>query len=460
MKLFELYESPILSGANNLKNIATAVANSSSAEIDLAGEPVTLEYPEARYVYGLYKQALKDGRQEVFMQMLSDPRSFDRIMSTMGNMLYRDRSPEMAQAAAARIGQPGVQEDAALATPDQPAENTNTLKYIVKRFPKEVKDFMAGGDLDEHEHLYDALFDYYMMHGEMPYGIAKARTGDPVQWISDRFEKDVQPYLHLHESLTEGKKAVAERWDDEDEDWWGLKDKKTSKTSAGGTVTQTGTGVIHKGKYGSEYQGDDGDEDDYDEWGNLKPAAKKAKAAAKVAKAAEQPKRSRGRPSAAIKSGEGGESISDYSTWYRKSKRQHPERKIVGSAAKAVAVVPKGKKFALVGSWGGSSGSIMAKAGELMTADQLSGYKSAKGRPKKVREFIENLRYVVEAKSHMGETEYTTYSGWKAACRKAGATEFDGDRDICQAKKDGKGVGEWDGAVGTVYDDAHKKAKK
>jgi hypothetical protein len=60
----------------------------------------------------------------------------------------------------------------------------------------------------------------------------------------------------------------------------------------------------------------------------------------------------------------------------------------------------------------------------------------------------------------MGETEYTTYSGWKAACRKAGATEFDGDRDICQAKKDGKGVGEWDGAVGTVYDDAHKKAAK
>jgi hypothetical protein len=458
MKLFELFESPLMTGASNLKVIADAVKSSTSAEINLGGEPVTLEYPEARYVYGLYKQALADGRQEVFMQMLSDPRSFDRIMSKMGNMLYRDRGPEMAQAAAARIGQPGVQEDAPVATPDQPAENTNTLKYIVKRFPKEVKEFFSTGDLDEH--LYDALFDYYNMHGEMPYGVAKARTGDPMQWIGDRFEKDAQPYLHLHESLTEGKKVVAERWDDDDDDWWGLKDKKTSKTSAGGTVTQTGTGVVHKGKYGSEYQGDDGDEDDYDEWGNLKPAAKKAKAAAKAAKAAEQPKRSRGRPSAAIKSGEGGESISDYSTWYRKSKRSHPERKIVGSAAKAVAVVPKGKKFALVGSWGGSSGSIMAKAGELMTADQLSGYKSAKGRPKKVREFIENLRYVLEAKNHMGETEYTTYSGWKAACRKAGATEFDGDRDICQAKKDGKGVGEWDGAVGTVYDDAHKKAAK
>jgi hypothetical protein len=90
----------------------------------------------------------------------------------------------------------------------------------------------------------------------------------------------------------------------------------------------------------------------------------------------------------------------------------------------------------------------------------LAAFKSAKGRPKKVREFIENLRYVVEAKNHMGETEYNTYSGWRAACKKAGADEFEGDRDICQAKKGGKGVGEWDGAVGTVYDDAHKKAKK
>jgi len=461
MKLFELFESPILSGANNLKKIANAVATSSSAEIDLAGEPVTLEYPEARYVYGLYKQALADGRQEVFMQLLSDPQRFDRVMSKMGDMLYRDRGSEMAQAAAARIGQPGMQEDASMTTPDRPAENTHTLKYIVKRFPKEVKDFMAGGDIDEHEHLYDALFDYYMMHGEMPYGVAKARTGDPIQWISDRFEQDAQPYLHLHESLTEAKKAVSERWDDDDDDWWGLKDKKTSKTSAGGTVTQTGTGVVHKGKYGSEYQGDDGNEDDYDEWGNLKPSAKKAKAAAKVAKAAEQPKRGRGRPSAAIKSSEGGTQVDDYATWYRKVKRSHEGAKVVGSKNKAVAVVQKGNKNYVAGEWGGSKGSISAKLASTISSSSLSSdFKSAKGRPKKVREFIENLRFVVEAKNHMDETEYTTYSGWKAACRKAGADEFEGDRDICQAKKGGKGVGEWDGAVGTVYDDAHKKAKK
>jgi hypothetical protein len=66
---------------------------------------------------------------------------------------------------------------------------------------------------------------------------------------------------------------------------------------------------------------------------------------------------------------------------------------------------------------------------------------------------------VAEAKNHMGETEYNTYAGWKSACRKAGADKFEGDSDICQAMKDGKGIGEWDGATGSVYDDSHKKKK-
>jgi len=69
------------------------------------------------------------------------------------------------------------------------------------------------------------------------------------------------------------------------------------------------------------------------------------------------------------------------------------------------------------------------------------------------------LEDMAEAKNHMGETEYNTYAGWKAACRKAGADKFEGDRDICQAMKDGKGMGEWDGASGSVYDDSHKKKK-
>lgn len=33
---------------------------------------------------------------------------------------------------------------------------------------------------------YDKLYQHYCNNGEMPYGTAKARTGDPDQWIYDR----------------------------------------------------------------------------------------------------------------------------------------------------------------------------------------------------------------------------------------------------------------------------------
>lgn len=57
-----------------------------------------------------------------------------------------------------------------------------------------------------------------------------------------------------------------------------------------------------------------------------------------------------------------------------------------------------------------------------------------------------------EATNHMGEREYQTYSGWKAACKKAyPGCGFRGDKDIGAATLDGKDVGEWDGAVGSVY---------
>ena len=403
MNLFELFESPVIAGANNLKMIASAATTGSNATITLGGEPITLEYPEARFVYGLYKKSLQNGRQEQFMQMLADPRTFDKLMSGMRNMLYKDRGPEMAQAAAQRIGQPGVQESMPIieAVPQQ----NDTLAHIVKRFPKEVKDFAAGAELSDE--LYHALYDYYFLHGEMPYGTAKARDVERYEWIHQRFDRDVHDYIT--ESITEGKKKISERYDDEDDDWFGFNDK-SRKTSMGTTVTQTDGGIVHKGKYGSEYQGDGGDENDYDEWGNKKPAAKAAAKAAKVAAKATAIPRAAGRPSASIQATDAGEKITDYRLWYHKSKRLHPGRKIVGSAENAVAVIPSGDKFSVIGSWNSGAGLLSQKAGKKLSAVQLQAYKSARGRPARrtegvamprgrsrpVREFIEQLRCISE----------------------------------------------------------------
>ena len=62
-----------------------------------------------------------------------------------------------------------------------------TLNHILGRFKHEVKKFQGSGELDND--LFDALFDYYSDNGEIPYGIAKARTGDPYAWVSDRLDE-------------------------------------------------------------------------------------------------------------------------------------------------------------------------------------------------------------------------------------------------------------------------------
>ncbi len=73
------------------------------------------------------------------------------------------------------------------------AESPATLQHIINRFKNEVKRFINGDELD-HD-LYEALFDYYMDIGEIPYGTAKGRTGDPYEWITQRFDQDVHNHI-------------------------------------------------------------------------------------------------------------------------------------------------------------------------------------------------------------------------------------------------------------------------
>ena len=69
---------------------------------------------------------------------------------------------------------------------------------------------------------------------------------------------------------------------------------------------------------------------------------------------------------------------------------------------------------------------------------------------------------VDEASNHLGEPEQRSFHGWRAACRrKDPAVWFDGDKDIAQAMVGPrpyqagvtKSIGEWDGSVGSVYND-------
>jgi hypothetical protein len=73
-------------------------------------------------------------------------------------------------------------------------EAGSTLEHIINKFKYETKKFINGEELDSD--LYEALFDYYSDSGEIPYGVAKARDGDPMTWIEDRFEEELDMMGH------------------------------------------------------------------------------------------------------------------------------------------------------------------------------------------------------------------------------------------------------------------------
>jgi hypothetical protein len=69
-------------------------------------------------------------------------------------------------------------------------EDGSKLEHILDRFKYEVREFEQGGDLADD--LYDALFDYYLHTGDIPYGVAKARTGDPYEWVAANLESHLR----------------------------------------------------------------------------------------------------------------------------------------------------------------------------------------------------------------------------------------------------------------------------
>lgn len=88
---------------------------------------------------------------------------------------------------------------------------------------EDLADFKVGNALVEDivDIHFDELFDYYLKSGEMPYGVAKARDGDPNTWLADRLEEEFAPqnqpvrvYSRHDEQLVE-QATMAQRCEEE-----------------------------------------------------------------------------------------------------------------------------------------------------------------------------------------------------------------------------------------------------
>ena len=70
-------------------------------------------------------------------------------------------------------------------------ETSVQLDDIVDKHANAMASVMNGEtSLYDHQEFYDELYDYFLNSGEMPYGIAKARDGDPDQWIEEYLQDE------------------------------------------------------------------------------------------------------------------------------------------------------------------------------------------------------------------------------------------------------------------------------
>jgi hypothetical protein len=79
-------------GYDNMLAVMKAVDAGQDATFDLAGEPITLEYPEARFLAGKYKAFLKAGRQEEFLKYMDNPVAFDRLMLQLRQLIDKQKN--------------------------------------------------------------------------------------------------------------------------------------------------------------------------------------------------------------------------------------------------------------------------------------------------------------------------------------------------------------------------------
>ena len=79
-------------GYDNMLAVMKAADSGQDAEINLGGEPITIEYPEARFLAGKYKAHLNAGNQEKFLQYMADPVKFDGMMKQLRDLLDKQKS--------------------------------------------------------------------------------------------------------------------------------------------------------------------------------------------------------------------------------------------------------------------------------------------------------------------------------------------------------------------------------
>ncbi|CAB4241826.1 hypothetical protein UFOVP71_364 [uncultured Caudovirales phage] len=87
------------------------------------------------------------------------------------------------------------------------------LQAILSQYADSYAEFKEGGDIEDNQDFYDALYTYFAdeVH-EMPYGVQKARDGDPYAWITDRLNSlDNAPVVEADDEASAADQGAADK---------------------------------------------------------------------------------------------------------------------------------------------------------------------------------------------------------------------------------------------------------
>jgi len=79
-------------GYENLRKLISAQNSRQPAEITVAGQPLTLEYPEVNFLVGQYKAFQRAGRLEQFIKDMDDPMRLDAHMKKLRDLIDKQKN--------------------------------------------------------------------------------------------------------------------------------------------------------------------------------------------------------------------------------------------------------------------------------------------------------------------------------------------------------------------------------
>jgi len=109
-------------------------------------------------------------------------------------------------------------------------------------------------DIDYGSKVYDELFDYYSNSGEMPYGVMKARTGMPDEWIYDRLQDLGLLEAKLTKAQIKKRDKIADKMPDADfkkrygKDWEAVKYGAATNMVKDSVIKRTMEDTVQEGE--------------------------------------------------------------------------------------------------------------------------------------------------------------------------------------------------------------------